>query len=66
MAPIHERMPVIIKPSDYKSWLAPDIDSSTLRSLLLPFSDKEMQAYQVSTEINSYKNDRDGLLNPIN
>ncbi len=66
LAPIHERMPVIIKPSDYKSWLAPDIDSSTLRSLLLPFSDKEMQAYQVSTEINSYKNDRGSLLNPIN
>ena len=66
LAPIHERMPVIIKPSDYKSWLAPDIDSSTLRSLLLPFSAKEMHAHQVSTEINSYKNDRDGLLNRIN
>ncbi len=66
LTPIHERMPVIIKPSDYKSWLASDIDSSTLRSLLLPFSDKEMQAYQVSTEINSYKNDRGSLLNPIN
>ena len=66
LAPIHERMPVIIKPSDYKSWLAPETDSSTLRSLLLPFSAKEMQAYQVSTEINSYKNDRGALLNRIN
>ena len=66
LAPIHERMPVIIKSSDYKLWLAPDTDSSTLRSLLLPFSAKEMHAHQVSTEINSYKNDRDGLLNRIN
>jgi len=66
LAPIHERMPVIIKPSDYKKWLAPETDSSILRSLLLPFSGKRMHAHQVSTEINSYKNDRDGLLNPIN
>ena len=66
LAPIHERMPVIIKSSDYKLWLAPDTDSSSLRSLLLPFSAKEMHAHQVSTEINSYKSDRDGLLNRIN
>ena len=66
LAPIHERMPVIIKPSDYKSWLAPGTDSSTLRSLLLPFGAKKMYAHPVSTEINSYKNDRDGLLNRIN
>jgi putative SOS response-associated peptidase YedK len=59
-------MPVIIKPSDYNKWLAPETDSSILRSLLLPFSVKGMHAHQVSTEINSYRNDRDGLLNPIN
>jgi putative SOS response-associated peptidase YedK len=66
LAPIHERMPVIIKPSDYKSWLEPGTDSSTLRSLLLPFGAKKMYAHPVSTEINSYKNNRDGLLNRIN
>ena len=66
LAPIHERMPVIIKPSDYKTWLEPGTDSSTLRALLLPFGAKKMYAHPVSTEINSYKNDRDGLLNRIN
>ena len=66
LASIHHRMPVIIKPSEYKLWLTPQTDSKILHSLLLPFSATKIDAYQVSKNINSYKNDRAGLLNPIN
>ena len=66
LAPIHQRMPVIIKSSDYKLWLTPQTNSKILHSLLMPFSSIKMSTYQVSKNINSYKNDSHDLLNPIN
>lgn len=61
----HNRMPVILKPDDYDSWLSPNVDTQTLSDLLAPYSDKEMDQFEVSKKINSPKNDSADLLSPV-
>lgn len=58
MRPIHDRMPVILDPTDWNSWLAPDAgDLGMLQSLLRPFPAEVMAARPVSTRVNSPRND---------
>lgn len=64
LAPIHERMPVLLAPVNYDLWLAPDTDFAALRQLFDPFDPEGMGTHEISTAINSYKNDRPDLLNP--
>lgn len=53
MAPIHDRMPVVLAKKDYEQWLDPTLtDSSQLQPLLHPFPTSEMLAYPVSTKVN--------------
>lgn len=57
MAPIHDRMPVILKPDAEKIWLDPSLkDSEKLKKLLVPYPDNQLEAYQVSQKVNSPKN----------
>jgi putative SOS response-associated peptidase YedK len=56
MKPIHNRMPVILKQGDEKTWLGSK-DSSEILSLLKPYSSEEMDAYPVSKLVNSPKNE---------
>lgn len=59
MAPIHNRMPVILAPHDYAQWLDPAPRSpESLQPFLRPFPSDEMVAYPVSTLVNNPKNDR--------
>ena len=63
MATIHDRMPVILKPSDYDVWLDPQVeDASALSALLVPYPADEMQAEQVSEVINNARNEVDPRL----
>ena len=65
MAPIHDRMPVILPVSSYARWLDPSPRASAdLKNLLVPYSTDEMEAYPVSTLINSPINDRPEVLVP--
>ena len=58
MEPIHHRMPVILQPCDYDTWLDPSIqDSTLLSSLLHPYPPEEMEAYPVSPMVNNPRND---------
>jgi len=43
-----KRMPVILKQEDHKRWLNTELDRSVIDSLLIPFDDKQMDAYPVS------------------
>jgi putative SOS response-associated peptidase YedK len=55
--PIHGRMPVILAPESYDLWLtAGDVQSADLQPLLKPYPADPMQAYPVSTYVNSPKN----------
>jgi putative SOS response-associated peptidase YedK len=58
MAPIHNRMPVILAPSDYDVWLDQAVkEAERLRPLLRPFPAGEMTAYPVSTMVNNPRNE---------
>jgi putative SOS response-associated peptidase YedK len=59
MAPIHNRMPVILPPDFYADWLETSPrQASDLQGLLVPYPANEMIAYPVSTLVNSPANDR--------
>ena len=58
MAPIHDRMPVILAPEDYDRWLDPQFqDKEKLLGLLRPFPADRLQAIPVSTLVNSPRNE---------
>jgi putative SOS response-associated peptidase YedK len=62
---IHNRMPAIIKPEDYAIWLDREMtDVEKLQALLAPYPERLMEAYQISTRVNSPRNDTADLLKP--
>ena len=62
MKDIHERMPVIIPPEHYKTWLDPQLaDVSKIQTLIGPYPEQLMEAYPVSTRVNSPMNDTPDL-----
>ena len=63
MAPIHNRMPVILPANAYDLWLDP-AERTDLQALLLPYSAQEMTAHPVSTLVNSPINDTPDCLKP--
>lgn len=65
MAPIHNRMPVIIEPEDYDLWLHPEPDPEQALHLLRPYPAEKMTAYPVSTVVNNPRNDVPECVQPI-
>ncbi len=61
MKPIHNRMPVILKPGDEKTWLSGK-NSAEILSLLKPYPADEMDAYPVSKLVNSPRNETPEIL----
>lgn len=57
MATLHDRMPVILSPTDYDRWLDPTVtDPDEVQDLLRPYAG-EMQAYPVGRAVNHARND---------
>jgi len=66
MAPIHNRMPVILSPEAYPLWLsAEEKDSNQLTQLLVPYPADQMTAYPVSKMVNSPHNDSPEIILPV-
>lgn len=66
MEPIHDRMPVIVAPEDYGLWLDGAVqEPERLTPLLRPYPEAEMEAYPVSTLVNSPRNNSPECLEPI-
>ena len=66
MKPMHHRMPVIIRPSDYDLWLNPmEIDIPKLQKVLVPFDSETMKAYEVSVLANSVANNSEDCIKPV-
>ena len=64
--PIHDRMPVIVAPSDYDLWLDPTARRPVLlEPLLQPHSSGEMVAHPVSPLVNNVANDSPACLDPV-
>jgi putative SOS response-associated peptidase YedK len=59
---IHDRMPVIIAPTDYDRWFGQETNPC---DLMKPFPAELMTMWPVSTRVNSPRNDDAVLLDPI-
>jgi putative SOS response-associated peptidase YedK len=63
---IHDRMPVIVSPTDYDLWLSPEVrDPIVLADLFRPYPSEEMTAFPVGTAVNNPKIDSPDLINPL-
>ena len=66
MSPIHDRMPFILHEKDESKWLDPEFkDTEMLKSLLQPYPYDMMEAYEVSSIVNSPKNDSLKCIEPV-
>ena len=64
--PIHNRMPVILTKDTERLWLDRNIDdTSMLSTFLKPYPSENMDAYQVSTLVNSPKNNRPEIITKL-
>lgn len=63
---IHDRMPLSVEPQDRAHWLDPEItDVDDLAALLVPAAPGRLDAYPVSTVVNSVRNDGPDLIRPL-
>jgi putative SOS response-associated peptidase YedK len=64
LAPLHDRMPLIVGRAAYALWLDPASDREALEPLLHPAPPGELIAFPVSTRVNRPENDDPGCLEP--
>jgi putative SOS response-associated peptidase YedK len=62
MATIHDRMPVILSPSDYNHWLGPEPDP---RDVMKPFSSDQMKMWPIERDVGNVKNNTPDLIVPL-
>ena len=66
LAPIHDRMPMILPPGEYARWLDPSLqEPDSLVPLLVPFPTEEMLAFPVSPRVNTPSVDDEGCITPL-
>lgn len=66
VAPVHDRMPVILEPSDWEAWLDPDEHrTEILRPLLRPYAAGALRAYRVSPRMNDVRFQGPECVQPI-
>ena len=64
LAPIHDRMSMILDPADFDAWLEPK-ESPIAQALLRPYPAKQLRAFPISTRVTSPKNDDPTIIEPI-
>jgi putative SOS response-associated peptidase YedK len=61
--PLHDRMPVVLSPDDYATWLDPDqSDVVALRALLAPAPDDALEIVEANPAVNSVRNNGPELI----
>ncbi len=66
IAPIHNRMPVILRPEDEATWLDTSVRHlARLLSVLQPYPEEELQAYAVSPRVGNPNVDDPSLIQPV-
>jgi len=66
LAAIHDRMPVILPPTEYQRWLDTALlNTDTLAPLLVPFPPEEMLAFPVSPRVNAPTVDDETCIAPL-
>jgi putative SOS response-associated peptidase YedK len=65
MAPIHDRMPVVLDPACWGEWLDPDLERDRVLDLLRPAPEGVLRAWPVTTRVNLVDHDGPELLEPL-
>lgn len=65
MAPLHDRMPLVLAYKDWSAWLDPRTDFSVVRSLMVPPPSDWFDAYPVASLVNSVGTDGPELIRPL-
>lgn len=66
MSPIHDRMPVIVESEDWGDWLDRDLsDRDRLAEIMVPAAESILTVVDVSTRVNSIRNNSADLIEPI-
>lgn len=66
LKPIHHRMPVILHKEEERTWLDRTIeDRRLLEPLFTPYPADALEAYEVSTAVNSARNDDPACIAPL-
>jgi putative SOS response-associated peptidase YedK len=63
VAPLHDRMPLIIAPEDYERWL--DRAEDDVTDLFTPYPSEQMAYYPVSTRVNAVRNDDAAIIEEV-
>jgi putative SOS response-associated peptidase YedK len=65
LAPLHDRMPVIVPPENFEAWLDCErIDAMTAAALCAAAPEGQLEAYEVSSAVNRADNDGPELIAP--
>lgn len=65
VAPIHDRMPVILQPGEFDRWLDPGSGVESLRALLRPTPVGNLVARPVTVHVNNAANDDSACIEPL-
>jgi putative SOS response-associated peptidase YedK len=65
MEPIHNRMPVIVRPQDYERWLAPADEAHLPVDLLRPYPAEKMKAWKIGKAVGNTRNNDLSLIEPV-
>jgi len=65
MAPIHDRMPVILRPDAWATWLSPSADLAEIAAMTTPVTAAEMRAWPVSRMVSSAREEGAELIEPL-
>lgn len=66
MSPVHDRMPVILEPHQWDTWLDPKVvDRDTIGTMLRPAAADVLTMYQVGNAVNSVRNKGADLMRPV-
>jgi putative SOS response-associated peptidase YedK len=61
---IHERMPVMLEPTQFDAWIAPDVPLDTAEAMLAPYPGA-LATHPVGTRVNSVRNDDPQCIAPV-
>jgi putative SOS response-associated peptidase YedK len=65
VAPLHDRMPVMLTEEDWDQWLDPAESSAELmREMLVPAPSHPLQRHPVSSRVNNVRNEGPELIEP--
>jgi putative SOS response-associated peptidase YedK len=62
---VHDRMPVILSREDEERWLDPSTSVADAKELLVPCPSEWLEAHEVSTLVNSPRNNRPECVEPL-